>query len=69
MAREKWVLGPSECLPKDKKVIESLLKEDISHHGFGIKKAAKVQGAIDAVGKYWLRDYLVSSSKPPEGLF
>jgi len=41
------------------KVKKQFLTEGIDDHGFGAKKKAKTQEAIDNVREFWLRDYLL----------
>ena len=55
--RELALKDPTFALPPEK-VVAKLKEEDIEAHGFGTKKTATVQGAIDAVGEYWLRENL-----------
>lgn len=60
--RELAIKDPTLALPKDPKVIQLLRKESPDSHGFGVKKMAVVQQAIEAVGDYWLRDSLEEQS-------
>lgn len=41
------------------KARKQFLAEGIDDHGFGAKKKTKTQEAIDNVGEFWLRDYLL----------
>lgn len=59
--RERAILDPYIALPNSK-VCEKLIEESLESHGFGIKKTTKTQEAIDAVGKYWMRDALFEST-------
>lgn len=52
--REVAVKDPSMALPPEK-VVAKLKEEGIEAHGFGAKKTATVEEAIEAVGDYWLR--------------
>lgn len=56
--RDMIVNNPDIGIPKDQKVLERLRAESLESHGFGPKKTAKVEKAIQEVGKYWLRDSL-----------
>ena len=57
--RELAIKDPSLALPKDKKVIDQLTREGLASHGFGSKKTATVDEAIQNVGEYWFRDTLM----------
>jgi|TARA_R110000803_G_scaffold46198_13_gene97111 hypothetical protein len=57
--RELAIKDPSLALPKDKKVIDQLTREGLASHGFGAKKTATVDEAIQNVGEYWFRDTLM----------
>lgn len=46
------------------KAKKQFLAEGIDDHGFGSKKKAKTQGAIDAVNGFWLRDALLKLKEP-----
>ena len=59
------VANPQQFLPPPK-VREQFLREGIDDHKFGAKKRAKVQGAIDAVGEFWLRNALFSDTSSLE---
>lgn len=55
--RELALKDPTMALPPEK-VIAKLKEEGLESHGFGEKKTQKVEGAIQAVGEYWLRPAL-----------
>jgi len=55
------IVNPLQALPPYK-VRDQFLKEGLELHNFGIKKTAKTQEAIDAVGKFWLRDALFDTN-------
>lgn len=59
--RELALKDRSIALPPTK-VIEQLQAESLESHGFGEKKTAKVQQAIQDVGEYWFRDALFETS-------
>jgi len=59
--QEFAVLNPDKVLPPEK-ATEQFLKEGIDNYKFGEKKKAKVQSAIESVGKYWLRGELINKS-------
>lgn len=59
--RELAMKEPHIALPSSK-VIEQLQREDLYDYGWGSKKISKVENAIAAVGKYWLRDALFKST-------
>lgn len=52
--RELALKDPTFALPPEK-VVAKLKEEGIEAHGFGAKKTATVEEAIDAVGEYWMR--------------
>lgn len=55
------VVNPLQALPPQK-ARDQFLKEGIEDHGFGAKKKAKTQEAIDSVGEFWLRDALFNNT-------
>ena len=55
--RELAVNDPSSVKPNSQ-VCDKLIEESLESHNFGVKKTAKVQEAIEAVGEYWMRDSL-----------
>jgi hypothetical protein len=61
--RDKALKEPRLAFPSNPKVVDQLLAEGLEDHGFGAKKTAKVQEAIDSVGEYWLRPALMESFK------
>jgi hypothetical protein len=52
--REEAIANKVIALPSEP-VIEKLRGEGLESHGFGAKKTARVEEAIDAVGDYWFR--------------
>ena len=55
------IVNPLQALPPYK-VRDQFLKEGLEDHKFGEKKKAKTQAAINAVGKFWLRDALFDTT-------
>jgi len=55
--REVALKDITMALPPEK-VIDKLKEEGIEAHGFGAKKTATVETAINSVGEYWVRDSL-----------
>jgi hypothetical protein len=55
------VVNPLQALPPYK-VRDQFVKEGLDDHKFGVKKTNKTQHAIDAVGKFWLRDALFNTT-------
>lgn len=55
------IVNPLQALPPYK-VRDQFLKEGLEDHNFGDKKRAKTQAAINAVGKFWLRDALFDTT-------
>ena len=55
--RELALKDPSFALPPEK-VVEKLKEEGLESHGFGAKKTATVETAIESVGEFWLRESL-----------
>ena len=53
--------NPELALPPEN-VIKQFLSEGLIDHKFGEKKKAKVEAAINSVGKFWLRDALYNKS-------
>ena len=66
--RELALKDPTMALPPEK-VIAKLKEEGLESHGFGEKKTEKVKGAIQAVGKYWLRHALFEPTHQPLDTF
>jgi len=66
--RDRAIKDPTIALP-DTKVAAKLIEEGINDHGFGAKKLAKTQEAIDSVGEYWLRDALLADKPSLEEWF
>jgi hypothetical protein len=66
--RDRAIKDPSIALP-DAKVCEKLSCEGIDDHGFGKKKYAATQKAIDSVGEFWLRDALLIDQATLEDFF
>lgn len=62
--RELALKDPAVALPTEPKVVEQLKRESLESHGFGAKKTAKVEKAIQDVGEYWLRDTLFETYSP-----
>ena len=56
--RDNAIVNPLQALPPYK-ARDQFRKEGIDSYKFGVKKKAKTQAAIDAVGKAWLRDALM----------
>lgn len=59
--RELAIKDPDSALP-DKKVMLQLKADSIESHGFGPKKTAKVEQAINDVGEYWIREALFNEN-------
>ena len=59
--RELAVKNPDTALP-DTNVMNQLKADSREAHGFGAKKTAKVENAINDVGDYWLRDALFNEN-------
>lgn len=59
MFRDTVTKMPHLVTPTDPKVIKQLQGESLESHGFGVKKTATVKEAIDRVGEYWMRDYIL----------
>ena len=55
--RELAIKDPDTALP-DPKVMKQMKADSLEAHGFGAKRTAKVEQAINDVGEYWLRDAL-----------
>ena len=66
--RDRAIEDPTIALP-DPKVAAKLIEEGINDHGFGAKKLAKTQEAIDSVGDFWLRDALLADKPSLEEWF
>lgn len=66
--REACIKSPSIALPHKEKVRDQLKRESLESHGFGPKKLAATQTAIDSVGEAWLRDALFETTSL-EGFF
>ena len=66
--REEAVKNPSIAFPADS-VYNKLLAESLDSYGFGVKKRTQVEEAINAVGKYWLRDALENNANSLEDFF
>lgn len=56
--RDVAIVNPTSALPPYK-ARDLFRKESLESYGWGDKKNAKTQAAIDAVGKAWLRDALM----------
>jgi hypothetical protein len=66
--RDRAIKDPTIALP-DAKVCEKLSCEGIDDHGFGKKKYAATQKAIESVGEFWLRDALLIDQATLEDFF
>lgn len=66
--RKECIRSPSTALPPKEKVRDQLKRESLESHGFGPKKLAATQSAIDSIGDAWLRDALFETTSL-EGFF
>ena len=60
--RERAYNDPEVVMPTDSKVLDQLKRESLASHGFGTKKTATVQKAIEDVGENWMRDALFQTT-------
>jgi len=50
-------------LPRDPKIINQFKRESLESHGFGAKKTARIQEAIQSVGDSWVRHDFMNECK------